>query len=51
MRKLIALLILSVFALSACTSIVQTQTVSSESFDINNWDSIVAAANGQTVNW
>jgi putative spermidine/putrescine transport system substrate-binding protein len=30
---------------------VQTQTVSSESFDINNWDSIVAAANGQTVNW
>jgi putative spermidine/putrescine transport system substrate-binding protein len=51
MRKLIALLILSVFALSACTSIVQTQTVSSGSFDINNWDSVVAADNGQTVNW
>jgi putative spermidine/putrescine transport system substrate-binding protein len=30
---------------------VQTQTVSSGSFDINNWDSVVAAANGQTVNW
>jgi putative spermidine/putrescine transport system substrate-binding protein len=36
-----------IFVLAACGAPAQ----SSSEFDINDWDSVLAAAKGQTVNW
>ncbi len=48
MKRPLSLLILFSLILSACSSAVQSQAAS---FDLNNWDSVVNAAKGQTVNW
>lgn len=47
MKKIIYLLVTLSLLLAACTSPAQ----SSSEFDVNNWDSVLAAAKGQTVNW
>jgi len=47
MKKTIYLLVTLSLLLAACASPAQ----SSSEFDINDWDSVLAAAKGQTVNW
>jgi putative spermidine/putrescine transport system substrate-binding protein len=47
MQRMIFLLLTVSFLLAACGTPVQT----SGEFDINNWDSVLEAARGQTVNW
>jgi putative spermidine/putrescine transport system substrate-binding protein len=47
MKKIIYLLVTLSLLLAACGS----PTQSSGEFDINDWDSVLAAAKGQTVNW
>jgi putative spermidine/putrescine transport system substrate-binding protein len=47
MKKIIYLLVTLSLLLAACASPAQ----SSNEFDINDWDSVLAAAKGQTVNW
>ncbi len=65
MKRLLFLLVVTVLVLSACapttTSSAQPATTNlpiatdapsvAGTFDINNWDSVLAAAKGQTVNW
>ena len=51
MKRIIPFLLLLTILLSACSAIAGTANPSSASFDINDWDSVVAAAKGQTVNW
>jgi len=48
MKRYLSLLILFSFLLSACSGVVQSR---STTFDLNDWDSVVNAAKGQTVNW
>jgi len=59
MKRIVFLLVMFTLLISACapnaTTTVQpvattAQTVAGE-FDINNWDSVLTAAKGQTVNW
>lgn len=47
MKKIIFLMTILALLLSACGSPAQ----SSSEYDINDWDSVLAAAKGQTVNW
>jgi putative spermidine/putrescine transport system substrate-binding protein len=47
MKRIIYLLVTLSLLLAACGTPAQT----SNEFDINNWDSVLAAAKGQTVNW
>lgn len=47
MKKIIYLLVTLSLLLAACGSPAQ----SSSEFDLNDWDSVLAAAKGQTVNW
>ncbi len=47
MKKIIYLLVTLSFLLAACGAPAQ----SSNEFDINDWDSVLSAAKGQTVNW
>jgi putative spermidine/putrescine transport system substrate-binding protein len=47
MKKIILLMTVLALLLAACSSPAQ----SSSEFDLNNWDSVLAAAKGQTVNW
>jgi putative spermidine/putrescine transport system substrate-binding protein len=47
MKKIIYLLVTLSLLLAACGAPAQ----SSGEFDINDWDSVLAAAKGQTVNW
>lgn len=47
MKKIIYLLVTLSLLLVACGAPAQ----SSSEFDLNNWDSVLAAAKGQTVNW
>jgi putative spermidine/putrescine transport system substrate-binding protein len=49
MKHLIALLLILSIFLSACTASIRAPQASS--YDIENWESVVAAAKGQTVNW
>lgn len=49
MKRSITFLVLISIFLSACSAIAGAPKTAS--FDINNWDSVVAAAKGQTVNW
>lgn len=56
MKRFIPILILLSFVLVACSSLATTQSESATqpaigTFDLNNWDSVLAAARGQTVNW
>ena len=51
MKHIIPFLLLLTILLSACSAIAGTANPSSTSFDINDWDSVVAAAKGQTVTW
>jgi putative spermidine/putrescine transport system substrate-binding protein len=51
MKKTISIFILVAVVLSACTVSGNTSQQGSSAYDINNWDSVLAAANGQTVNW
>ena len=51
MKKLIAILILLTVILSACNVAGNNNQTSPTTYDINDWDSVVAAAKGQTVNW
>lgn len=66
MRRIVSLLALFTLALAACsltanqpgatsgpesTEAPVTPPLASGEFDINNWDSVLAAAKGQTVNW
>lgn len=48
MKRFVFLLVVFTLLLAACAP--NNPTVSSE-FDLNNWDSVLAAAKGQTVNW
>lgn len=48
MKRYLSLLILFSFLFSACSGVVQSR---STTFDLNDWDSVVNAAKGQTVNW
>ena len=47
MKKVIFLITILALLLAACASPAQ----SSSEFDINDWDSVLATAKGQTVNW
>lgn len=47
MKKLIYLFVTLSLLLAACAS----PAPSSSEFDLNDWDSVLAAAKGQTVNW
>jgi putative spermidine/putrescine transport system substrate-binding protein len=47
MKNIIFLLVALSLLLAACGA----PALSSGKFDINEWDSVLAAANGQTVNW
>lgn len=47
MKKIIYLLVTFSLLLAACASPAQSST----EFDLNDWDSVLAAAKGQTVNW
>ncbi len=49
MKKISFLLIILVLVLAAC-AYAGTEQAAGE-FDLNNWDSVLAAARGQTVNW
>ncbi|MBW6474182.1 MAG: ABC transporter substrate-binding protein [Anaerolineaceae bacterium] len=51
MKKIIAFLILFTVLLSACNVAGNNTQTSPTTYDINDWDSVVAAAKGQTVNW
>lgn len=51
MKRIIPFLLLLAILLSACSAIADKANPSQVSFDINDWDSVVAAAKGQTVNW
>lgn len=60
MKRVFSMVILLSLALAACSSAVPEPTTADPSettqaltgeFDLNNWDSILAAARGQTVNW
>ncbi len=48
MKKIVFLLIVLTLLLAACAP--NNETAARE-FDINNWDSVLTAAKGQTVNW
>lgn len=50
MKRSLTFLMLFCVLLSACSNIGVAPETSS-SFEINDWDSVVAAAEGQTVNW
>jgi putative spermidine/putrescine transport system substrate-binding protein len=47
MKKIIYLLVTLSLLLAACASPAQSPS----DFDLNDWDSVLAAAKGQTVNW
>ena len=47
MKNIIFMLVALSLLLAACGA----PALSSGKFDINEWDSVLAAANGQTVNW
>ncbi|WKZ35192.1 MAG: ABC transporter substrate-binding protein [Anaerolineales bacterium] len=47
MKKIIFLMTILALLLAACAS----PAPSSSEFDLNDWDSVLAAAKGQTVNW
>jgi putative spermidine/putrescine transport system substrate-binding protein len=49
MKRSITFLVLISIFLSACSAIAGAPKTAS--FDINNWNSVLAAAKGQTVNW
>ena len=51
MKRITPFLLLLTILLSACSAIAGKANPSSASFDINDWDSVVATAKGQTVNW
>jgi putative spermidine/putrescine transport system substrate-binding protein len=65
MKRIIFLLVVFTMLLAACAPSVATSqpvatnppvatdapTLAAGQFDINNWDSVLAAAKGQTVNW
>jgi len=51
MKKLLAIFILLAVVLSACSVSGKSSQPASSTYDINDWDSVVAAAKGQTVNW
>ena len=51
MKRITPFLLLLTILLSACSAIAGKANPSPASFDINDWDSVVAAAKGQTVNW
>ena len=48
MKRFIFLLVVLTLLLAACAP--NNETAAGE-FDINNWDSVLSAAKGQTVNW
>jgi len=50
MKKLIYLLVTLSLLLAACAPTASAPAASGE-FDIDDWDSVLAAARGQTVNW
>ena len=49
MKHLVPLLLLFSILFSACSAIAGAPQAAP--LDLNNWDSVVAAAKGQTVNW
>ena len=51
MKRITPFLLLLTILLSACSAIAGKANPSPASFDINDWDSVVATAKGQTVNW
>jgi putative spermidine/putrescine transport system substrate-binding protein len=61
MKRLLFLLLLSALMLSACSSLSDTQPTTTEpavvsqpessDLNINDWESVLTAAKGQTVNW
>lgn len=50
MKQISFLLIIFALVLAACTPSASQPATSGE-FDLNDWDSVLAAARGQTVNW
>jgi putative spermidine/putrescine transport system substrate-binding protein len=50
MKNLIFVFVIFALALAACAPAVQAPAASGE-FDLDDWDSVLAAARGQTVNW
>jgi putative spermidine/putrescine transport system substrate-binding protein len=50
MKNLIFVFVIFALALAACAPAAQDPATSGE-FDIDDWDSVLAAARGQTVNW
>jgi putative spermidine/putrescine transport system substrate-binding protein len=51
MKKVISIFIFLAIVLSACNVSGNNSQPAAPTYDINNWDSVVEAANGQTVNW
>jgi putative spermidine/putrescine transport system substrate-binding protein len=51
MKKLLVLFVLFSIVLSACNASGSNSQAAASTYDINDWDSVVAAAKGQTVNW
>jgi len=59
MKRIVFLFVALTMLLAACAPSVATNppisteapTLAAGQFDINNWDSVLAAAKGQTVNW
>jgi putative spermidine/putrescine transport system substrate-binding protein len=48
MKHLVSIVLLLSFVLTACSA---PTPVASSALDLNNWDSVLASARGQTVNW
>ncbi len=51
MKKLLVFSLLLTVALGACSVLGSSAQPSSVEYDINDWDSVLEAARGQTVNW
>lgn len=51
MKKSLVIFVLLAVVLSACSVSGKSSQPTSSTYDINDWDSVLAAAKGQTVNW